>query len=293
MKLYSCHACGGSMEWDGATGGLKCRNCGTLVKVQDAEALGYHPYETLPAFQSLQDYPETVIQCPGCGAEIKADGKTVSMGCPYCGAKLTGAAVPESRNEEAEKWIRKALSVNSYPERKKILTKGLEACPDSREIRWELLFIGEPETKRTRDIDFSIIKCWVLEMYRNPRNFTDDKKDRMRAQFFDAPELIRTLNQFANPEEKQREYLQRLCREYVELFLEGSNEVMGSLFGFRNERNKEKKLAIPVAQIIKGIRADEKLLPEQREQLWKAVYQAYGTRTDGKMACLDEYLKEQ
>ena len=88
MKLYSCHACGGSMEWDGATGGLKCRNCGTLVKVQDAEALGYHPYETLPAFQSLQDYPETVIQCPGCGAEIKADGKTVSMGCPYCGANL-------------------------------------------------------------------------------------------------------------------------------------------------------------------------------------------------------------
>ena len=62
MKLYSCHACGGSMEWDG--------------------------YETLPEFMSLQDYPEKVIQCPGCGAEIKADAKTVSMGCPYCGASL-------------------------------------------------------------------------------------------------------------------------------------------------------------------------------------------------------------
>lgn len=88
MKLYSCHACGGSMEWDGQSGGLKCKNCGTTVKVEDTEALGYHPYETLPEFMSLQDYPEKVIQCPGCGAEIKADAKTVSMGCPYCGASL-------------------------------------------------------------------------------------------------------------------------------------------------------------------------------------------------------------
>ena len=228
--------------------------------------------------------------CSQCGKTIEGEGMAF---CPYCGAKLTGAAVPESRDEEAEKWICKALSVNSYPERKKILTKGLEACPDSREIRWELLFIGEPETKRTRDIDFSVIKCWVLEMYRNPRNFTDDKKDRMRAQFFDAPELIRTLNQFANPEEKQREYLQRLCREYVELFLEGSNLVMGNIFGFRIERNKEKKLAAPVAEMIARIRADEKLLPEQREQLWKAMYQAYGTRTGGKMEYLDERLNAQ
>ena len=214
--------------------------------------------------------------------------------CPYCGAKLTAAEnSQEPVNEEAEKWIRKALSVNSYPERKKILQKGLEACPDSREIAWEMLFVGEEPEKRMWGIDFSIIKCWVLEIYYKPKEFSAEKKDRMRAQLFDAPELKKCLERFDNPADKQREYLQRLCREYVELFLEGSNEVMGSLFGFRNERNKEKKLAIPVAQIIKGIRADEKLLPEQQEQLWKAVYQAYGTRTDGKMACLDEYLNEQ
>ena len=28
MKLYSCHACGGAMEWNGESGGLKCGNCG-------------------------------------------------------------------------------------------------------------------------------------------------------------------------------------------------------------------------------------------------------------------------
>ena len=112
----------------------------------------------------------------------------------------------------------------------------------------------------------------------------------MRTQLFDAPELVRILNRFERPAEKQQEYLQRLCREYVELFLEGSNLVMGNIFGFRIERNKEKKLAVPVAEMIANIRADEKLLPDQREQLWKAMYEAYGARTGGKTAYLDESI---
>ena len=106
----------------------------------------------------------------------------------------------------------------------------------------------------------------------------------MRAQFFDAPELKECLNCFENPADKQREYLQRLCREYVELFLEGSNQVMGNIFGFRIERNREKRVAVPVAEMISRIRADEKLLPEQREQLWKALYQGYASRMEGSPA---------
>ena len=225
--------------------------------------------------------------CSQCGKTI--DGEGIAF-CPYCGAKLSAEPAAEIRNEEAEKWVRKALASSSYPERKKILQKGLEACPDSREIQWELLFIGEPETKRKRQVDFSIIKCWILEIYRSPGDFSAEKRDRMRSQLFDTPELARILNLFDNPEDKQREYLQRLCTEYVELFLEGSNLVMGNIFGFRIERNKEKKLAVPVAEMIGRIRADEKLLPQQREQLWKALYQAYGTRTGGKMQYLDEAL---
>ena len=213
--------------------------------------------------------------------------------CPYCGAKLTAAEnSQEPVNEEAEKWIRKALSVNSYPERKKILEKGLEACPDSREIAWEMLFVGEEPEKRMWGIDFSIIKCWVLEIYYKPKEFSAEKKDRMRAQLFDAPELKKCLERFDNPADKQREYLQRLCREYVELFLEGSNQVMGNIFGFHTDRNKEKKLAVPVAEMIERIREDEKLLPEQREQLWKALYQGYASRTNGNTQYLDERLNQ-
>ena len=224
--------------------------------------------------------------CSQCGKTIEGEGMAF---CPYCGAKLEAAA-PETRDAEAEKWIGKALSAASYPERKKILEKGLAACPDSREIRWELLFIGDEGPKKGRVIDFSIIKSWVLEFYWKPGDFSEEKRDRMRSEFFDAPRLRETLRLFDDPEKKQQEYLQRLCREYVELFLEGSNQVMGNIFGFQLARNKDRKLAVPVAQIIRNIKADEKLMPEQREMLWKAMYQAYGARTGGNMEHLDAAL---
>ena len=226
------------------------------------------------------------MTCNQCGKYIEGDGIAF---CPYCGAKLT-AGENGPRNEEAEKWIRKALGVNSYPERKKILQEGLKACPDSREIAWEMLFVGEEPPKHTRGIDYSVIKSWILEIYFKPEEFNEEKRDRMRAELFDAPQLKECLNRFDNPEDKQREYLQRLCTEYVELFLEGSNQVMGNIFGFHIERNKEKRLAAPVAHMIELIRADEKLSPEQREQLWKAMYQGYAARNGGRTEYLDERL---
>lgn len=227
--------------------------------------------------------------CSRCGKTIDGEGMAF---CPYCGAKLeTPAAAPSAPvDKEVEKWILKAKSIPSYPERRKILLKGLEACPDSREISWELLFTGEPEARRRGALDFSVIKSWVLEIYWKPKDFSEEKKDRMRAQLFDAPELKACLSRFENPEEKQREYLLRLCKEYVGLFLEGSNQVMGNIFGFQIDRNKEKKVAVPVAEMIGRIRRDEKLLPEQREQLWKALYQGYVAWANGKTEYLDERL---
>ncbi len=227
------------------------------------------------------------IICSVCGKTI--DGEGVAF-CPYCGAKLTVDAAPVARNEEAEKWIRKALAAPNYPERKKILLKGRETCPGSREIEWELLFVGEPDKKNRWTMDFSIIKSWVLEIYWKPGDLPEEKKDRMRAQLFDAPELKTCLNMFENPEEKQKEYLLRLSREYVELFLDGSNQVKGNIFGLQIERNKEKKVAVPVAEMISRIRTDEKLLPEQREQLWKALYQGYAAWANGRTEWLDERL---
>lgn len=226
--------------------------------------------------------------CARCGKPLEGEGM---LFCPYCGEKLAAreAASPEAPNAEAQQWIQKALAVSSYPERKKILQQGLAACPGDREIEWEMLFVGEPQ-KRRRAMDFSIIKCWILDIYHRPKDFSEEEADRMRAQLFDAPELARQLERYADPGSRLQEYLSRLCREYLDIFLEGSNSVMGNWFGFQIGSNRDKKLAAPVAQMIERIRTDEKLSPERREQLWKTLYQAYAAKADGKTGYLDQCL---
>lgn len=225
--------------------------------------------------------------CGQCGKTIEGEGIAF---CPYCGAKLQAPEAQEPVNPEAEKWIQKAMSVSSYPERKRILLKGLEACPGSREIEWELLFVGEEGSRRGKTLDFSIIRCWVLDIYRKPGQFSAAKRDELRAWLFDAPKLQACLNRFEDPEKKQQEYLLRLCREYISIFLEGDSQVMGNLFGFTLSKNKEKRLAEPAAQIIAAIQKDEELSPQQREQLRKAFYQAYSLNNDGKTEYLDAQL---
>jgi hypothetical protein len=223
------------------------------------------------------------------------DGQGIAF-CPYCGEKLPEAAevkTPARKDPEAEKWIDKALAQTSYPDRKKILLKGKEACPDSAEIDWELLFIGEQGPRKGKVIDYSIIKCWVLEIYHNPGAFSEERRTAMRGELFDSPALKSCLARFEDPGRKQKEYLLRLCRDYIEIFLEGNSSVMGIWFGFQVERNKEKKLAPHAAGIIAAMKKDEKLLPEQREQLWQSFYQAYAARMNGKTEHLDSLLKTE
>ena len=155
-----------------------------------------------------------------------------------------------------------------------------------------MLFIGNPrpQAKKPRTMDFSIIKCWILDIYRKPGMFTPDRRDELRAELFDDPGLAECFALFDNPEQKQREYILRLCRDYIEIFLEGDNQISGTLFGFRIDRNKEKRMAQPVAEMIERIRKDEKLIPEQRDQLWKSLYQAYREKMGGKTEYLDQAI---
>ena len=57
--------------------------------------------------------------CTRCGKKVDGEGLAF---CPYCGEKLPAAEKeikPAVRNEEAEKWVQKALGRTSFPERKK------------------------------------------------------------------------------------------------------------------------------------------------------------------------------
>ena len=211
------------------------------------------------------------MTCIKCGKEITGEGIAF---CPYCGAKLeTVEKKPVSK--EAEEWVQKALKVTSLPERKKILEQAKTACPDSTEIDWELLFIGTPDPKPARGkLDFSIIKSWLLQIYRKPGDFSREKRDAMRRELFEGEQLQAALAAYENPEEKMREYLGRLCREYIEIFLKEDNQLMGNIFGLRIGRNRNKVLEEAVNNMIRLIEADEQLTAERKQMLKEAMLRA-------------------
>jgi len=220
------------------------------------------------------------MKCARCGKEIA--GEEIAF-CPYCGEKILREKTPEQTDPRVEEWIRKALAVSSLPERKKILDQAKAECPDSPEIDWELLFIGHKDPKPPKGrLDFSIIKSWLLQIYRTPGEFSDEKRNAMRKELFEDPQLISVLEASGDPEGKMEEYLYRLCREYIEVFLEEDNRLMGNLFGFRLGRNKEERLARPVSEMVHRMEADEALTPERREQLSRIMRQAFETRKGGR-----------
>jgi hypothetical protein len=71
-----------------------------------------------------------------------------------------------------------------------------------------------------------------------------------------------------------REYLERLCREYVDIFLKEDNQLMGNLFGLRFGRNRDKILEGAVNGMIRLVEADEQLTAERKQLLKEAMVQA-------------------
>lgn len=209
--------------------------------------------------------------CRQCGKAITGEGIAF---CPFCGAKITATENVQA-SVEAEEWVRKALKITSLPERKKLLDQAKQACPDAPEIDWELLFIGTPNPKPKRGrMDFSIIKSWLLQIYRNPGEFSAEERNAMRHELFEGEKLRAILAASADPKAKMQEYLNRLGREYVDIFLKEDNRLMGNIFGFRLGKNRMKPVEDAVNGMIRLMEADEKLSEEQRTALTGAMRQA-------------------
>ena len=173
------------------------------------------------------------------------------------------------------------------PERKKILDQAKKLYPESPEIDWELLFIGHPDPDPPRGrIDYSIIKSFLLDIYRHPETYTEEKRDRMRTELFRDPLLTKILEETEQPEEKLRAYLLRLCREYIDIFLAEDRRLTGGILSLLPGRSREKAIAGEVSGMIRRTAEDPKLSPEERELLREALTRAFSERDAGRNAYL-------
>jgi len=218
--------------------------------------------------------------CPNCHKEISA-GEQAAF-CPFCGRKLTASGVDLS-----------AVLAEPDPVKKHERLLALQAeYPDNLAIAEELLHLGRLYERGKRGVDFSVIKCYVLNVYLEPDAWKKEKREALRYEIFHHPDLDKCLKLCDDQEVFMRRYLERLSEEFIRLFLQGSSQYMRSFFGYVNHAKAPKYLAMPVAGMLRAMQMDESLSAEQRMLLMRAFYTAFAHRLQGETSYLDDALAQ-
>ena len=222
--------------------------------------------------------------CPHCGKPVQPADAAF---CPYCGSAMPAkAAVPE----EIKQILWQLDQLKDPVKKHALLVQAQSQHPDSLEIAEALLFLGRLHERSAKVLDYSVIKCYLWHMFLTPGEFSEAKKQEMRQEFFDHPQLKRCQELSGSAGDYTRRYLRRLACEFVSLFLKGSTHYTRSFFGFRFDNRMSRVLARPTAQMIVNIRADEAFSPEQRSLPCEALYSAFLAETGSEPQWLDEEL---
>jgi hypothetical protein len=163
----------------------------------------------------------------------------------------------------------------------RILTEALAKYPQSLPIAEELLFLGRLYERGKGTLDFSVIKCYLLNIYLEPDAFAPARADELRHELFNHPDLDRCLALAPDREAFLRHYLHRLGCQFIDLFLRGSSKYMRRIFGFGLESRAPKLLASPAARMLAAMHGDAALTPAQRDMLMQAFFDAFSAQLSG------------
>ena len=241
----------------------------------------------------MHDTNSIGTHCPHCGKSLEA--LSGAAFCPFCGGAVPNAnhsaGGPAAGEPEELREALKRAAETSDPRKKFELLKAAEGeYPQSLGVAQELLFLGRLYERGGKNVDFSIIKCFLWMLYLEPEQFTKKRKDELREELFAHPQLQKCLALCDDPDAFLWMYLLRLAEEFIKLFLRGDSRYMRRIFGLGSDSRAPKFLADPVSCMILSILGDEQLSPEQRELLTRALYQAFSKDMAGETKWLDEKL---
>ena len=186
--------------------------------------------------------------------------------------------------------LKKAGDESDPVKRYALLTKAEQASPQDLRVQKALLKHGRLHERNKHRVDFSIIKCYLLHMFEEPQAHTTTQQEEMIRELFFEERLIKALELADDPEAFLLEYLTELSREYIRLFLQGSNRYMKSIFGFSTGGKPAKLLAVPSAAMIKRMFHEPLMTEDQRKTLSQAFYAAFEQEFDGETVYLNESL---
>lgn len=202
------------------------------------------------------------LMCPRCGQEVTV-GDHAGFTCESCGgwlqviphgkAFLLQAAARELPGEkDALRLVDKAAQAADPVKKKKLLDEAEALCPDSLHAQREKLYLGRLWQRDLKNIDYHLIKCYLLHVFEAPEQETPDMRRAMLRELTEDPQLLKCLRLAPDPEAFIVEYVQWICREYVKVFLKGSTAHSGRFFGIQFTK-PEKALALPTAKMLRNM----------------------------------------
>lgn len=238
----------------------------------------------------MEDLSVRGANCPHCGKSLEA--LSGAAFCPYCGGAVSGAKGAAERESDATRALLRKVAETTDPRKKhELLLEAERESPDSLGVAQELLFLGRLYERGGKNVDFSIIKCFLLMRYLEPEQFTEARKDELREELFAHPQLKKCLSLCGDENAFLRTYLLRMAEEFISLFLRGDSRYMRRIFGFGLDSRAPKLLAGPVGDMMVNIREDGKLSQKQRDMLIQTLYQAFSRDMGGDTQWLNEKLK--
>ena len=223
--------------------------------------------------------------CSKCLKEISIEN---IMFCPFCGSELINNN-EDKASQEVIQEIAKCEKIENPVKKHKKLMELRSIFPNTLEIERAILFFGRLHERSAKKIDFSVIKCYLLQMYLTPEEFTENQKIEMQDELFNSPQLQHCLSLTNSKEQFFNDYLQELSKRYIELFLLSSSKYMPTFFGFSSKSKAPLNLAIPVGVMYKEILLSTTINEQQKMQLYKALYAGF-KQVLGDTTYLDEQI---
>jgi hypothetical protein len=172
----------------------------------------------------------------------------------------------------------------------KALTLAEALSPDNLEVHRGLLMLGRLHQRNPRKLDFSVIKCFLLNSFEHPERHREQALRDMARELFDDARLARCLQLSGDPEGFLRTYLEDLSREYMRIFVAGDTSHFPRVFGLSFKGGMQRYLAVPARDIISNMLCSPFLSPGEALLLARAFYRAYYEHAQGDVKALDELL---
>ena len=174
--------------------------------------------------------------------------------------------------------------------RHKLLLRARDINPDDLAVHRALLMLGSLHEIQPNSVDFSKIKCFLIDVFENPEKYNEKEiKNKALEMFYDS-QLKLCLKLASDSDVFMREYLEDLFQEYIRIFLAGDSSKVPSLFGLRPRHSIGKYLARPMANIIRNMMSCPYYSLSEQQLSSGQFYRACYRYLSGDMKWLHEEL---